>query len=292
MQPLVSSSLIRPGSLRRHCLCQAGKKQQQQQPISNKATQGPPDVTNQMEDMEDVIMIDEDEDDEGVLLFDEDEDEYKDEDEGEDGFLDDEDEDEDGEGLYGLGVEDDPGPELLTGNVAWGDKALQLAQAIIERPENSNLSLYLFRVLVPNKTIEVRLDRLDDVYGSPDVDDIERFSRALMQGLEAELGTEVADDIALEVSSPGAERTLIIPQDLDRFKELPMRVEFMSEVGKVNTLILKYLDRDDEGMSSWELADVKANQSQKGRPLSKKQRQQRYSIPVAELQRVRIYVDF
>jgi hypothetical protein len=49
-------------------LCQAGKKQQQQQqqqqPISNKATQGPPDVTNKMEDMEDVIMIDEDEDDE------------------------------------------------------------------------------------------------------------------------------------------------------------------------------------------------------------------------------------
>jgi ribosome maturation factor RimP len=39
-----------------------------------------------------------------------------------------------------------------------------------------------------------------------------------MQGLEAELGAEVADEIALEVSSPGAERTLIIPQDLDRFK--------------------------------------------------------------------------
>jgi hypothetical protein len=45
-------------------LCQAGKKQQQQQPIDNKATQGPPDIMNQMEDMEDVIMIDEDEDDE------------------------------------------------------------------------------------------------------------------------------------------------------------------------------------------------------------------------------------
>jgi hypothetical protein len=30
---------------------------------------------------------------------------------------------------------------------------------------------------------------------------------------------------------------LLLPQ------ELPMRVEFMSEVGTVNTLILKYLDR-------------------------------------------------
>jgi hypothetical protein len=36
---------------------------------------------------------------------------------------------------------------------------LSAVQDIIARPENSNLSLYLFRVLVPNKTIEVRLDR-------------------------------------------------------------------------------------------------------------------------------------
>jgi ribosome maturation factor RimP len=40
----------------------------------------------------------------------------------------------------------------------------------------------------------------------------------LLQGLEAELGVEEAEDISVEVSSPGAERTLIIPQDLLRFK--------------------------------------------------------------------------
>jgi hypothetical protein len=37
------------------------------------------------------------------------------------------------------------------------------------------------RVLVPNKTIEIRLDKLDDAYGSPGLEDIERFSRALAQ---------------------------------------------------------------------------------------------------------------
>lgn len=84
-------------------------------------------------------------------------------------------------GFFGLGSDEDPGPELLTGNVTWGDKALEVAQAVLAHPENANLSLYLFRALVPTKTIEVRLDRLDDVYGSPDVDDIERFSRALVQ---------------------------------------------------------------------------------------------------------------
>lgn len=37
------------------------------------------------------------------------------------------------------------------------------------------------RVIVPSKLIEIRLDKLDDVYGSPGLEDIERFSRALAQ---------------------------------------------------------------------------------------------------------------
>jgi hypothetical protein len=56
-----------------------------------------------------------------------------------------------------------------------------LVLQVLQRPENLQLSLYLFRVQVPSRTIEVRLDRQDDVYGSPDIDDIERFSRALLQ---------------------------------------------------------------------------------------------------------------
>lgn len=56
-----------------------------------------------------------------------------------------------------------------------------LLHAVLSRPENDNLQLYLFRVMVPTKTIEIRLDRLDDVYGSPDLEDIERFSRAMQQ---------------------------------------------------------------------------------------------------------------
>lgn len=76
-------------------------------------------------------------------------------------------------------------------------------------------------------------------------------------------------------------------------QDLPMRVDFMSEVGKLNTMILKFIDMDEsEDMSSWELADVKANQQVKGRGLSKKQKTQRYSLRLSELERVRIYVDF
>eukprot|EP00775_Hariotina_reticulata_P009081 gene9081-9251_t len=252
--------------------------------------------------MDDVIMIGEEEDEEFELEDDLD-DEFED-DLDEDGFLEDED-DEAAAAWLAVGSDEDPGPEVLTGNVTWGDTALEVAEQelkaffcclpvqVLQRPENAQLSLYLFRVLVPNKTIEVRLDRQDDVYGSPDIDDIERFSRALLQGLEVELGAEEAADISLEVSSPGAERTLIIPQDLLRFKELPMRVEFRNEVGQLATLILQFIDMDEaEGITNWELADVKGNQNVKGRGLSKKQRAQRYSIRLSDLERVRIYIDF
>ncbi len=39
------------------------------------------------------------------------------------------------------------------------------------------------------------------------------------QGLETELGAETADQVTVEVSTAGAERTLRVPQDLERFKE-------------------------------------------------------------------------
>eukprot|EP00879_Flechtneria_rotunda_P028315 GHRR01030416.1.p1 GENE.GHRR01030416.1~~GHRR01030416.1.p1 ORF type:complete len:317 (+),score=84.42 GHRR01030416.1:336-1286(+) len=263
------------GSVSSRCTACRAAKQPQHQGRKREQAAAAADL---QDDLEGAIVIDDEDED---FLQDEDEDFEA------DGILEDE------EDWQGTGISEDPGPELLTGNVAWGDAALKVARAVLDRPENSSLNLYLFRVLVPTKTIEVRLDRLDDVYGSPDMDDIERFSRALMQGLEAELGTEAAGDIAVEVSSPGAERTLIIPQDMARFKELPMRVEYVNDVGHLTTMILMFVDMDEASdFTTWELADVKANQIVKGRSLSKKQRTQRYSIRMSQLQRVRIYVDF
>lgn len=49
--------------------------------------------------------------------------------------------------------------------------------------------------------------------------------------MEALLGLEEAGDVSLEVSSPGAERQLVLPQDLVRFQQLPLSVEYTSEEG-------------------------------------------------------------
>lgn len=72
-----------------------------------------------------------------------------------------------------------------------------------------------------------------------------------------------------------------------------MRVEYMSEVGTLQNVVLRFLELDEaNSKTTWELADVKANQNVKGRGLSKKQRMQRYDITLEALERVRIYVDF
>jgi hypothetical protein len=76
-------------------------------------------------------------------------------------------------------------------------------------------------------------------------------------------------------------------------QELPMRVEYMTDVGVLQNTVMNFLELDElNGKTTWELADVKANQNVKGRGLSKKQRMQRYDISLEALERVRIYVDF
>lgn len=43
---------------------------------------------------------------------------------------------------------------------------------------------------------------MDDLYGSPTLDEVALFSRMFAEALEARLGEEVADKLSVEVSSP------------------------------------------------------------------------------------------
>lgn len=60
-----------------------------------------------------------------------------------------------------------------------------------------------------------------------------------------------------------------------------------------HTQVLDLVWYDEEaGTTEWRMADVKANAPVKGRRLSKKQREMKLTIPVANLTRVKIHVDF
>lgn len=104
-----------------------------------------------------------------------------------------------------------------------------------------------------------------------------------------------------QVSSPGLERVVRVPQDLGRFKDRPMYVKYTTRADDASSssseqdgvLRLESFDLETQ-CCTWGLADVKVNREKagKGRPLSKKQREWRITTPFYSLLLVRIYADF
>ena len=80
-----------------------------------------------------------------------------------------------------------------------------------------------------------------------------------------------------QVSSPSAERIVRVPQDLERFKDLPMYVRYLEETaesgiqGQDGIFHLDSVEMES-GYSTWKLANVKLNRQLlgKGRALNKK----------------------
>ncbi|GKE73151.1 hypothetical protein Tco_1535192, partial [Tanacetum coccineum] len=108
-------------------------------------------------------------------------------------------------------------------------------------------------------------------------------------------------DGSKRVSSPGLERVVRIPQDLERFRERPMYVKYMTPVDNDATSsserdgVLRLDSFDLEAKCcTWGLADVRVNREKagKGRPLSKKQREWQLNTPFESLLLVRIHAEF
>nr|ACG37914.1 hypothetical protein [Zea mays] len=162
--------------------------------------------------------------------------------------------------------------------------------------------MFAFKVS-PKGYVYVRLDKLTDVYGCPDIEEIEKFNRLYKQKLDeiVERG-EISLDLALEVSSPGAERLLKVPEDLDRFKDMAMRVQYLAE-GNSDLASKQSLLKDgifllesvnaEAGHCVWRLADVKENRAEagKGRPLNRKQRDWRLQTCFTAVKKVTLYLD-
>ncbi|KAK9855458.1 hypothetical protein WJX84_006745 [Apatococcus fuscideae] len=179
------------------------------------------------------------------------------------------------------------------GNLPWAMVTLEATQKVLSAPSQQHLQLYLFRAVAKGTRLDIRLDKPEDPYGSPSMEDTEQFLRALTSELEAAIGPEETDNIDIEVSSPGVERAVRIPGELQRFQEIPMTVEYELDNDRLDTRVLELMECNTEtGSSLWKLADVKRNRAGKGRPkLSNKQAQQRFDIPIRNLRKVRLFLD-
>ncbi|XP_042490854.1 uncharacterized protein LOC122070709 [Macadamia integrifolia] len=200
--------------------------------------------------------------------------------------------------------EDDVEPEfgdggdgggVVLGDVPWGEKVLSIAREVVLN--FSDMDLYAFKVS-PRGYIYVRMDKLSNKYGCPSMDELESYSCLYKKKLE-EMGQsgDIPDDLALEVSSPGAERMLKVPDDLGRFKDLPMRVCYVEDVDpkfqeKDGVFLLESVETDTE-LCVWKLAHVKENRGLlgKGRPLSRKQKDWRLRLPFTMVRRVTLYIE-
>ncbi|WZN64663.1 hypothetical protein HKI87_10g62200 [Chloropicon roscoffensis] len=126
---------------------------------------------------------------------------------------------------------DRPGTVLI-GTTQVGAQVLEAARSTItglEEDQGLQLDIFSFGFEPSYGKAFVRLDKIDNKYGSPTLDDIEVFSRRYGQALADALGEGVSDDIEFEVSSPGAEREIRVPGELTRFAGLPLRVELPKE---------------------------------------------------------------
>lgn len=102
----------------------------------------------------------------------------------------------------------------------------------------------------------------------------------------------------LQVSSPGAERLLRVPDDLLRFKDFPMVVSYVEETEakcqeKSGVFFLDSIETESEHCV-WKLADVRGNRdpASKGRPMSRKKKDWRWKLPYTMLKKVTLYIEF
>ncbi|KAM7273924.1 hypothetical protein ACFE04_028588 [Oxalis oulophora] len=208
------------------------------------------------------------------------------------------------------GWEDDDDPEaepkigdggdgggVVLQDIPWGKRALSLANEALLQFGN-DMALYSFKI-TPRGYVYVRLDKLSNEYGCPSMDELENYSQQYKKRLD-EVGAlgELPDDLALEVSTPGAERILKVPEDLDRFKDMPMSVCYVEESDTKNlekTGIFKLESVEEEsGKCVWKLAEVKENRDpqSKGRPMSRKRKDWRLTLPFTMHNKVTLYLEY
>ncbi len=172
-----------------------------------------------------------------------------------------------------------------TGKSTLERKAREIALDIL----TNGMKIYDFSVGYTKNELKIRvlLDKTSDPRGSVTIEECETYSRLFRMKLDAEISESDQKSYSLEVSSAGAEREISFPDDLERFKELPMKVSFLNE-GTVRNAVLNYI-RHERDVVFWKMAAVKFNKNQ---GIYKKTENAEIVINIADIQKINLHLDF
>lgn len=186
---------------------------------------------------------------------------------------------------------------FFTAGTEWGQTGLDVLKEVLGDDEfGGELEIFSYKVSAERKRIYISIDAVNDKFGSPTLDQLGAVSRSYNNILE-EKG--FPDDVALEVASPGAERQLRLPHELERFRDLTMKVTYAASAEEEGaegalTKVLDVEDIDADGSPTFKLADVEENrpQAKKGQGMNKKQRDWRLKLGVGDISKANLYVGF
>jgi len=125
--------------------------------------------------------------------------------------------------------------------------------------------------------IELNLDNLENSFGSVSIGDCEKISRNLQSILEEKYPS---DNYTLQVSSAGAERELKLPEDLQRFSHLPLRLHFNSN-GIMKNEIVKVVQ------NMGEMIEVEVHSKRK----PKEKKSTKYLLRLTDITKGNLYLD-
>lgn len=108
--------------------------------------------------------------------------------------------------------------------------------------------------------IEINLDNLEHPYGSVSIRDCEEISHTLHQKLDEKFPNE---NYTLQVSSAGAEREIQVPDEFERFRNLPLKIQFVDETGSTKVEVVKFISQK-EGIFEFQSYSSK-NKAKKGK---------------------------
>ena len=221
----------------------------------------------------------------------EEEDEEEEEEDDEDEVLD---EDFDVEEEVSAEDEASEGGAIDTAGTAYGELALNaLRRALDAEPFAGDYEVHSFKVNTSRRRVLASVDKLSDKYGSPTLDELTAIVRAHNAILD-ERG--FPEDVAVELASPGATRTLRVPRELARFRELVMDVTYKGEAEnpESKTTVTKVMEITDitDSEVEWKLADVPANRpAKKGMGMNKKSREWRLRMPLDAVIKASLFID-